>query len=302
MRHFNSVNLIHLLLQINQPSTVHHSQLDRLLRLNRHAALLCAQASRESGRNISNRQRSLDKENAALNARVAAELERINLTHVQQFNRVVAAIEAWQLVPSDPAFHPCQRVRQILIDVLPKVRQKQEVQAICHEYQAHLKQEIVSELKDKHPQEYAQFTANRKIIGVPLPGSGKLPAPVILGGQNMDRFVAAHPQGIPQGSHGLNAAIRKYATVNTMCSTLTTPQPVDQQLQQFKQTFQSQRAIIEKDRDSWAMKFAKGVATVLSIGFAWAMGIWNVRGKEASEDLQTVLNQPPAPVITARVG
>ncbi len=44
------------------------------------------------------------------------------------------------------------------------------------------------------------------------------------------------------------------------------------------------------------MKFVKGVATVFSVGIAWVCGIWNIKGKEAAQGLQTVLNQPPAPV------
>ena len=109
----------------------------------------------------------------------------------------------------------------------------------------------------------------------------------------MDRFVADHPQGISNGSDSLNAAIKKYAAVNMMVSALTTPQPVDQQLQSFKQTFQSQSRIIEKDRDSWGMKFMKGVATVLSLGIAWACGIWNVKGQQAAEKITEAL-KPPA--------
>ena len=178
---------------------------------------------------------------------------------------------------------------------MPQARQKQELQVICQDYKAHLKEEIVSELKEKHPQEYAQFTANKKIKGVPLPDSGKLPQQVTQAGKNMDRFVADHPQGISNGSESLNAAIKKYAAVNTMASTLNTPQPVHQQLQSFKQTFQSQSKIIEKDRDSWGMKFMKGVATVLSLGIAWACGIWNVKGQQASEKITETL-KPPAPI------
>ena len=119
-----------------------------------------------------------------------------------------------------------------------------------------------------------------------MPGSGKLPEQVTQAGKNMDRFVADHPHGISNGSNSLNAAIKKYAAVNTMESTLNTPQPVHQQLQRFKQTYQLQSKIIEKDRDSWGMKFMKGVATVLSLGIAWACGIWNVKGQQASERLR----------------
>ena len=247
------------------------------------------QASREAGQDFSTNSHYPDKEKNAISARVTAELMRVNLTNHQQFNAVFKAIEDWQ--PDQK----CQIVRKVLLNALPKARQKQELQVICQDYKAHLKEDIVSELKDKHPQEYAQFTANRKIKGIPLPDSGKLPEQVTQAGKNMDRFVADHPQGIPNGSDSLNAAIKKYATVNTMVSTLTTPQPVDQQLQSFKQTFQSHSKIIEKDRDSWGMKFVKGVATVLSLGIAWACGIWNVKGQQAAEKMTQAL-KPPATV------
>jgi len=69
-----------------------------------------------------------------------------------------------------------------------------------------------------------------------------------------------------------------------------------QQLQNFKHIFQSQRKIIEKDRDSWGMKFIKGVATVLSLGIAWACGIWNVKGQQAAQKMdQALLPPPPIP-------
>ena len=179
---------------------------------------------------------------------------RVNLTDTQHLMPCLAAIEDWQ--PDQKG----QVVRKVLLNVLPQARQKQELQVICQDYKAHLKEEIVGELQEKHPQEYAQFTANKKIKGVPLPDSGKLPQQVTQAGKNMDRFVADHPQGISNGSDSLNAAIKKYAAVNTMESALNIPQPVYQQLQGFKQTFQSQSKVIEKDRDSWGMKFMKGVA------------------------------------------
>lgn len=292
------LNLIDLLLKNNSKPTADESKADRLLRLNRHAALLYGQASREAEHYSPATRSTLSHlQTAAMAARATAELARVNLTNTQQFNAAISAIEAWQPASSDPAFRQCQIVRKALIAALPKVQQKQELQAICHDYKAHLKEDIVSELKDKHPQEYAQFTANRKIKGIPLPDSGKLPTQFTQAGKNMDRFIADHPQGVPNGSDSLNAAIKKYAAVNTMTSTLTTPQPVETQLQNFKQAFQSQRAVIEKDRDSWGMKFVKTVTTVLSLGVAVLCGIWGVKGKQAADNLTRALtSSPPVPV------
>jgi hypothetical protein len=289
MRHFNSVNLIYLLLQTQAKPALGDSKPDRLQRLNCHAAVLYEQASREGGQDFSNQSHYLAKEKNAIQARVTAELMRVNLAHRQQFNAVFKAIEDWQ--PDQKS----QPVRKALLDALPKARQKQQLQVICRDYKEHLKGEIVTGLKDSHPQEYAQLLGNHKIKGVPLPDSGKLPQQMTQAGGNMDRFVANHPQGVLNGSDSLNAAIKKYVAVNTLVSTLTTPQPVDQQLQGFKQNFQSQSKIIEKDRDGWGMKFIKGVATVLSLGIAWACGIWDVKGQKAAEKMTQTL-QPPAPI------
>jgi hypothetical protein len=289
MRHFNSVNLIHFLLQLNTKPALGDYQPDPLRQLNRHAALLIEQASREAAQDFSTNSHYLEKEKNAISARVTAELMRVNLANTQQFNAVFQVIEDWQ--PDQKS----QPVRKALLDALPKAQQKQQLQVICHDYKVHLKEEIVSELKDKHPQEYAQFTANRKIKGVPLPDSGQLPQQATQAGGNMDRFVADHPNGLSHGSDRLNAAIKKYAAVSMMANTLNTPQPVNQQLQSFTQTFQSQSKIIEKDRDGWGMKFMKGVATVLSLGIAWVCGIWDVKGQKAAEKMTQAL-QPPAPI------
>jgi hypothetical protein len=289
MRHFNSVNLIHFLLQLNTKPAPGDYQPDPLRQLNRHAEVLLERALRESAQDFSSHGHYLDKEKNAISVRVTEELMRVNLTDTKQFNAVFSALEDWQ--PDQK----CQRVRKALLDALPKAQQKQQLQVICHDYKVHLKEEIVSELKDKHPQEYAQFTANRKIKGVPLPDSGQLPQQATQAGGNMDRFVADHPNGIPNGSDGLNAAFKKYAAVNTLVNSLTIPQPVNTQLLSFKQTFQSQSKIIEKDRDGWSMKFMKGVATILSLGIAWACGIWDVKGQKAAEKITQAL-QPPAPI------
>ena len=117
MRHFNSVNLIHLLLQINAKPALGDSKPDRLLRLNRHATLLYEQASREAGQNFSTNSHYLDKEKNAISARVTAELMRVNLTNHQQFNAVFKAIENWQ---PDRAYRQCQIVRKALLTLYRK--------------------------------------------------------------------------------------------------------------------------------------------------------------------------------------
>jgi hypothetical protein len=178
---------------------------------------------------------------------------------------------------------------------LPKVQKKQQLQAICKNYKAHLKEDIEAVLLSNHPQEYERYLGNRKIKGVPLPDSGKLPATIIQSGKNMDRFVDHHPDGVANASDSLNAAIKKYATLQSISRTLNAPQPVETQIRNFKQEFQSKRSVIEKDRDSCGMKFAKVVASVLSLGLAILCGIWSVKGNEAAKDL-TKFHTPTPPI------
>src|ERR1700730_3229490 len=97
MRQFQSVNLIHLLLQTKAKPELGDSQQDRLQRLNRHAALLYDQASREAEHySAAISGKPSDVQRAAIAARVTAELARVNLANTQQFNAVFAAIEDWQ--------------------------------------------------------------------------------------------------------------------------------------------------------------------------------------------------------------
>ncbi len=97
MRQFQSVNLIHLLLQTKAKPALGDSKPDRLQRLNRHTALLYDQALREAQHYSPAISGKLsDIQMAAIATRVTAELERVNLANTQQFNAVFRAIEDWQ--------------------------------------------------------------------------------------------------------------------------------------------------------------------------------------------------------------
>ena len=128
MRHFNPVDLIHCLLQLNAQPALGDSKPDRLQRLNRQATLLYDQALREAVQYSPAISGKLsDIQIAAIAARVTAELERVNLVNIQQFNAVFRAIEDWQ--PNQKG----QAVRKVLLNILPQARQKQELQVICQD-------------------------------------------------------------------------------------------------------------------------------------------------------------------------
>lgn len=293
MRHLN-VNLMSLLLQSHSKPTAEDSRANRLLQLRRYAVSLYKQVSWEAAHDFTPGH-YLVKEKSALDTRVTQELTHANLIHPQYYNALVLAIKDWLPTDNDLESRYGQIVRKALITALPQAQQIQQLQVICHDYKAHLKENIENQLGNDHPQEYAQYKANQRIKGVPLPDSEKLPTRLMPVGNPMDRFVDDHPQGISNSSDSLNAAIKKYAVVNIFSRTLTTPKPAETQIKNFKHEFQAHRFVIEKDRDSWGMKFAKAVVTVLSFGVAALCGIWSVKGKQAAQDLTQVLTSPPSP-------
>ncbi len=119
----------------------------------------------------------------------------------------------------------------------------------------------------------------------------------------VEKMTSEPTRDIGKSSQPPSLAVQKYQAVSALQATLTTPvKSATEQLKDFRAQFKVQSAVIEQDRDSWAVKFCKGVVTVLSLGVAWAMGIWNIKGKEAAGKLQTTLNNPPVPVVTCRVG
>jgi hypothetical protein len=89
MRH---TQLIDLLLKHNSKSTADESKGDRLLRLNRCAAVIYNQASREAGYNFSP-DNYLLKENIAIETRITTELSRAALTNRRQYNAIIEAVE-----------------------------------------------------------------------------------------------------------------------------------------------------------------------------------------------------------------
>ena len=76
--------------------------------------------------------------------------------------------------------------------------------------------------------------------------------------------------------------VQKYQAVSALQANLSTPvKSAPEQLKDFSEQFKNQREVIEQGRDSLAMKFVKGVVTVLSVGIAWACGICRWRLKTA---------------------
>ena len=96
MRHFNPVDLIHCLLQLNAQPALGDSKPDRLQRFNRQATYCMIKPYEAVQYSPAISGKLSDIQIAAIAARVTAELERVNLVNTQQFNAVFRAIEDWQ--------------------------------------------------------------------------------------------------------------------------------------------------------------------------------------------------------------
>lgn len=259
MHALQKANLVHLLIQYNSESQQEDIKAHRLKKLNQVAISLYDAAFQEAGRDFSDTAHYFDKENQAIKKRVISELELANLSNDQQFNAMILAIKAWhQSKTARSVERQCQKIRQILISVAPKIIQKQKLLRICNDYKAYLKKDIEAQLCLDHS-------------------------------QDMEQFVADYSQGMSKGSQRLNATITKYIAISSMYSALITPYRIETQITQFKREFLSNRSIIEKNRDSQTIKFVKKIVTILSLGIAHALGIWNVHGKKVSENIKTVL-------------
>ncbi len=198
----------------------------------------------------------------------------------------------------------CLQVQKSLLTLLPVVRQKQELRQLCQEYKNHLAVEIEGQAKKDSEQNYFITAQSRTLLfGAPPVNERAQVTRVADARPPVEKLTAEPTRAMGKSDQSPPLVVQKYQAVSALQATLDTPvKSAPEQLKDFREQFKHQRGIIEQGRDSWAMKFVKGVATVFSVGIAWACGIWKIKGKEAAKGLHIVLNQPPAPVVTCWVG
>ncbi len=241
--------------------------------------------------------------NAALAARLTRLLDKVDLINKAHYDTLRNAIHRW--LPWQPNQQKiCVEVQQTLLTLLPVARQKQELRQLCQEYRNHLAGEVEKEAKADSEQNYFVSSNSRTLLfGAPPINERAQVTQVNDSRPPVEKLTSEPTRTIGKPDKPVSLTVQKYQAVSALQATLNTPvKSVPEQLKDFREQFKQQREIIEQDRDSWAMKFVKGVATALSFGIAWACGIWNVKGKEATKGLQTVLIQPLPPVVTCRVG
>ena len=178
----------------------------------------------------------------------------MNLHDLNQFKRLQRLTLEWNPDKSHHDFRACEAVKKALITCLADARRKQKLQRTCQEYKAHLAAEIRSELNNAFPNVSRQH-------GFDLPEpttSFKKPLRPIDKPSTLDHFLTHEAKSLPLNQHGgLQKAIKKYETVTTLQHTLQTAKPAPAQIQEFKQTLEKQKPVLEAHRDSTAMRFLK---------------------------------------------
>lgn len=242
------------------------------------------------------RQRGLTQEykitveqlNRQIAVQVTAELAKVDLLNPLQYQAIQSATQYWQPNPESDQASQCLNVRQVLLEMLPLARQKQQLQQPLQEYQAHLKTEIESELASSHPIAYQEYCSDR--MGVEIVKAQSQPKPVKA--RDLDYFLKNEAQILPIKNESLQQAMAKYATVCIAQETLHSAKPATEQVRDFQAVLPQVKSVVEKSRDSFGMKCLKVVATILSLGVAALVGIWNVKGRGTVKKIENTLSPP----------
>ena len=220
-----------------------------------------------------------------LEKRLNRQLEKIDLSDNDQYQKAKLAIESWQpsIYPQDMAsLQSCGLIQNILLSLLPQCRKKQQLVKICERYQTHLQAEI-----------------DKEKAACSFPDNGKTSPKTLISDVTVEsKQRISLPESLPSDpSFSLEMAIKKQAAVTELQKSLQTRKPVYMQLQDFDQAFSKHQPLIEKNRDSAAMTFLKGIATLLSGGLAIVLGIWRSKGDGATEEIKKVLSPTPQSTV-----
>ncbi len=299
--------LIEQFLETHRQCTAQNSVFNISQALDQEALAIVEQAQAETQRRFRGKTTDTSHQqkvfNASLAARLTRLLDKVDLINVSRYGALGNAIRRWCPWQSGQQ-QVCLEVQKTLLTLLPVTRQKQELQQLCQDYRNHLAVEVENEAKNDSEQNYMISTEKRTLLfGAPPVNERAQEKMVTDSRPSVEKLVMGPTRAVGKPDQPPSLAVQKYQAVSALQTTLSTPvKSATEQVKDFRAQFRIQRPVIEQDRDSWAMKFAKGVATVLSLGVAWLCGIWNVKGQEAADDLQTTLDKPLPPIGTCRVG
>ncbi len=226
-----------------------------------------------------------------IHIRVTAELDAMNLYQLTDYRRIQRVILDWNPDKSQNNFRECAAIKKSLIACLADARKKQRLNRLCNEYKRHLATEIKAELTHDFPNVSRQH-------GFHLPEpTGLFKKPLRPGTKpsTLDHFLTHEAQSLPIANNpGLKKAIQKYQAVTTLQHTLLTHRSAPTQMQEFSQTLEREKSVLEAHRDSTAMRFLKKVTAVVTLGIAAALGIFGVKGQQAAKNMHKVITHKPA--------
>ncbi len=120
-------------------------------------------------------------------------------------------------------------------------------------------------------------------------GSKSIQSSSVIKLKTVDIFIARQAIQKKITDENVQLSIEKYKAVDKIQKTLHNKCDATQQLHCFRHEFINQRAIIEKKRDKKTMIFVKAVITVFSIGLAAVLGIWNIKGRQTTNKINSIL-------------
>jgi hypothetical protein len=292
--------LIENFLTTHRQSLAKNSIVNINLALDQETLEIYAQAQQETRRRTKNRSTKVTERilNNALAMRLTLLLEKTDLLNAN-YSSMTKAIKRWCPWQKDKQ-QACLQVQKVLLRLLPAVQQKQQLRVLCQEYKAHLKNQIEKEIKNNDFTHITCSVTRTIMFGAPPVADRPRISLVEDKRSPVERLASDPSRYILNPDKPFDLALQKYQAVSKLEAALSTPvKSATEQVKDFNQIFKIQRPLLEKDRDSLAMKFLKGVATVLSLGIAWGLGIWEIKGKIAAGKVQQVLETPK--MTTCRV-
>jgi hypothetical protein len=176
-----------------------------------------------------------------------------------------------------------------------QIKQAMLLQA-CKDYQDHLETIIINKLTNTHLYLNLQIEQEDKIFPIPIMTNILYlkSIPSLQKGQNAWDGGLAYAlleklKGLEAQDQTLMLALKKYQAITKIYGTLlpreTNP---EQSLEHFKNEFAKHKTCLSERRDSACDTFWKVIATIFSLGLAAAYGIWSVKGREFSKQVEAI--------------
>ncbi len=229
---------------------------------------------------------------------VATELEWLLYDLCKQFNclnqakyqKLHHAILTWTPISTDPhVLQRCGLLQNGLLALLPQLQQKQRLECLCEQYQAHLAQDELTILKKQsHTEEQILQQSASQRLSIQTAKTTLDSSFCSLHDSPTKTKIKIKTKWEQTIDEDLSRIHEKQAAISRMRQVWKSPEVLSTQYQHFQTAFQQERRILEKHRDSATVILLKKVATVLSFGIAAICGIWSVKGQKTTQKIEQV--------------